>query len=183
MNTLGKTAGLCSLCHGANVDTLKFYTGSSLWLTGMVNGHSNSTVGGNRLNARDIFDAGRGAGYGMGMQEYAGSAPCIGNNLYACAPSCPCPIVGNVGWYGADYTNWYTAGRIGGAQGANSMAHKFTCSKCHNPHAAGLPALLVHNCIDAVLGTPVNNTQDDRAVNCHRKTSAGTGWHKLAPGQ
>ncbi len=183
MNTLAKTAGLCTLCHGGDVDNMKFYPGSKLWLPGMINGHSNSTLGGNRTNRTDIFDAGRGASYGMGMQEYAGSAPCLGSNPYACKPSCPCPIVGNIGWYGTDYYNWYTPDKIGGAQGPDSMAHKFTCSKCHNPHAAGLPALLVQNCIDTGLATPLNTDTDSRAVNCHRKTSTTDGWHRLAPGQ
>jgi predicted CxxxxCH...CXXCH cytochrome family protein len=189
MNTLALTAGLCTLCHGTNVDTMKFYTGSTLWRTDMVNGHSNSTLGGTRSNARDIFDAGRGAGYGMAMQEYAGSSPCIGNSPELCkgngssCGACPESIVGNTGWYGSDYANWYTAGMIGGAEGAGSIAHKFTCSKCHSPHAARLPALLTHNCVDTTWGTPYNSTQDDRANNCHRKISTTDGWHKLAPGQ
>ncbi len=189
MNTPALTAGLCTLCHGTNIDTMKFYTGSTLWRTGMVNGHSNSTLGGTRSNASDIFDAGRGAGYGMAFQEYVGTSPCIGANYRLCVTqgnacgACPASIVGNSGWYGTDYANWYTAGMIGGAQGAGSMAHKFTCSKCHSPHAARLPALLTHNCVDTTLGTPYNSTVDDRANNCHRKITTTDGWHKLAPGQ
>ncbi len=203
MNSPASTAGLCTLCHGANVDTMKFYTGSSLWGTGMVNGHSNSTLGGTRSNARDIFSASRGqvspAVLGMGQQMGVGGGACLGSNYRACVAAgdvCnACCVIGNQGWYGGvtpltgcaagggDYANWYTDGMIGGAQGPGSMAHKFTCSKCHTPHAAGLPALLVHNCIDATLGTPANNPQDLRAVNCHRKTSAADGWHRLTPGQ
>jgi hypothetical protein len=203
MNTLALTGGLCTLCHGTNVDTMKFYTGSTLWGTGMVNGHSNSTLGGTRSNASDIFSARRGqvspAVYGMGNQMGVGSY--IGGGYhegcYAAygAYGAPCCMITNDGWYGGvspltgcsagggDYAGWYTDNAIGGAQGQDTMAHKFTCSKCHTPHAAGLPALLVHNCVDAVLGTPANNPQDLRAVNCHRKTSTADGWHKLAPGQ
>jgi predicted CxxxxCH...CXXCH cytochrome family protein len=203
MNTPALTAGLCTLCHATNVDTMKFYTGSSLWLSGMVNGHSNSTLGGTRnlSIARDLFSGNRG-GCGMGNQM------CVGGNVGTPAyegcwysPTGGCCVIMNDGWYGGvnppnagtctgydgDYANWYTVpppNGIGGAKGPVSMAHKFTCSKCHSPHAAGLPALLTQNCIDTVLGTPPNSGQQDpRAVNCHRKTSATDGWHKLAPGQ
>ena len=198
MNSLPSTAGLCTLCHGTNVDTMKFYTGSTLWRAGMVNGHSNSTLGGSRLTPSDIFSGNRGYSCGMGQQMCAGGNPCLDGPYGSCYPAgCVCCTVTNDGWYGGvnppnvgacvggtgDYANWYGTGTIGGAQGANSMAHKFTCSKCHTPHAAALPALLTHNCVDTTLGTPSNNPQDLRAVNCHRKTTPADGWHKLAPGQ
>jgi hypothetical protein len=200
MNTLDKTAGLCTLCHGTNVDTMDFYTGSSMWRTATVNGHSNSTLGGSRSNARDLFSGSRGnPTYSMGEQMYVGGEPCLGTYYRNCVPACGgCCSVLNNGWYeglttpnlntctgyDGDYANWFGTGTIGGAQGAGSMAHKFTCSKCHTPHAAGLPVLLVHNCIDTVLSTPSGiNPADTRAVNCHRKTSPADGWHKLAPGQ
>ncbi len=206
MNSPASTAGLCTLCHGTDVDTMKFYNGSSLWRAGMVNGHSNSTLGGTVQgpNARDIFSARRGlappASFGMGQQMNVGSS--LGGGYHeGCysiygAYSGGCCLIYNDGWYGGvspltgsctlgggDYAGWYADNTIGGAQGANTMAHKFTCSKCHTPHAAGLPALLVHNCVDTVLGTPSNDPRDLRAVNCHRKTSAADGWHRLAPGQ
>ncbi len=182
---------------------MEFYTGSSIWQPGMVNGHSNSTLGGNRSNAKNIFDARRGqaypANYGMGQQMRVGASV----NLYGgyqyygpCAYTGSCCQVLNCGWYegvnppyvgtcsgyDGDYVTWYTDGGIGGAKGKDSMAHKFTCSKCHNPHAAGLPALLTHNCIDAGLAT-WGSRLDVRATNCHRKTTTTDGWHKLAPGQ
>ena len=34
--------------------------------------------------------------------------------------------------------------------------HKFSCSKCHNPHASRLPRLLNTNCLD----TKVNTLED-----------------------
>jgi hypothetical protein len=168
----------------------------------MVNGHSNSTLGGTRTNAKNVFDASRGRVYpavgGMAQQMYVGSGASISYPAYHCAPCggpCCCVITTN-GWYGGvtlpvqglcavngDYAGWYTDNAIGGAQGPGSMAHKFTCSKCHTPHAAGLPALLVHNCVDTGLATPAVGTTDLRAVNCHRKTSTADGWHRLAPGQ
>jgi len=209
MNTLSLTAGLCTLCHWTNVDTMKFYTGSTLWLPGMVNGHSNSTLGGTRVPsiARDIFSASRGnvlpAEHGMGEQMGVGGGTCsVGANSgwRPCVTNgngCDlCCVITNDGWYGGvnppylnsctlgggDYSNWFGTGTIGGAKGPGSMAHKFTCSKCHSPHAAGLPALLTHNCIDAAL-TTYGNAPDLRADNCHRKTTTLEGWHKLAPGQ
>jgi hypothetical protein len=95
-------------------------------------------------------------------------------------PSSGCVYVSD--WYGSDHDNWYGSGTIGGAEGSGSMAHKFTCSKCHTPHASGLPALLTHNCIDPAGGAYPNGFSGV-AGNCHRKTSTADGWHKLAPGQ
>ena len=117
----------------------------------------------------------------------------------------PGTIIVNSGWYGgtpgtyargAYYSSWYPvpdppppSGTIAGAQGPGSMAHKFTCSKCHSPHATGLPALLTHNCVDplpvASGGFQINgyDGKNIAANNCHRKTTTTDGWHKLAPGQ
>jgi hypothetical protein len=196
MDTLVETAGLCTLCHKTDVDTMKFYTGSSMWGAGMVNGHSNSTLGGTRSNARDIFSGVRPT-WSMGNQTSVGGNLCLDYpNAYRCSNGCDCCQITNAGWYGGvnppnlntctgydgDYANWYGTSTIGGAKGPNSMAHKFTCSKCHSPHAAGLPALLTHNCVDAVLGNQVGSMNGD-AFNCHRKSSVADGWHKLAPGQ
>ncbi|MFA6148376.1 MAG: hypothetical protein WC899_09220, partial [bacterium] len=202
MSTLALTAGLCTLCHGTDVDTMKFYTGSSMWRTGMVNGHSNSTLGGTRnlAIAKDIFSGTRPT-WTMGNQPSVGGNLCLegGSAPGYCRGSgyCGCCRITNAGWYGGvnppyidtctgrdgDYTNWYGTGTIGGAKGPDSMAHKFTCSKCHTPHAAGLPALLVHNCVDTVLGNQRGTALYDDAFNCHRKSTTQDGWHKLAPGQ
>ncbi|HSH69026.1 MAG TPA: hypothetical protein VK997_03845, partial [Deferrisomatales bacterium] len=191
MDTLGETAGLCTICHGSNVDTMKYYTGSSLWRTPpMTNGHSNSTLGGTGANKKNIFDANRTANGGMQMQMFLGGQPSaviydpgsghydfydVGNTVYVS------------GWYGSDYSNWYTPGGIGSAPGLTgpnaATAHRFTCSKCHNPHASGLPALLTQNCVDPALGGFTQRGYWNQAGNCHRKTSTGDGWHKLSPAQ
>ena len=66
------------------------------------------------------------------------------------------------------------------------MAHKFTCSKCHSPHATGLPALLTHNCVDPALGNfTVYGSSGANLIanNCHRKTTTTDGWHRLQVGQ
>ena len=123
----------------------------------------------------------------------------------------------NTGWYnwasagaqrttnsanlrGGDFTNWYGTGVIGADGLDNIRAHNFTCSKCHTPHASGLPALLTTNCLDygisnwaksanVTLGPTNTGVSQKNLVaqqvmnNCHRKSSTTTGWHKLAPQQ
>lgn len=37
--------------------------------------------------------------------------------------------------------------------------HKFSCSKCHNPHASRLPALMITNCLDTKHNTWDNSYQ------------------------
>jgi len=208
MDTLVETAELCTLCHGTDVDNMDFYTGATLWRTGMINGHSNSTLGGTRINAVDLFTGSR-YGFGMAMQKSVPNTPwncgyygdqCDSNYPQSLAMSWYCESdclnLRNSGWFGGavntqtfdggDYANWYGTGTIGGASGAGTMAHKFSCSKCHSPHASGLPALLIHNCIDPSLGnwTIYGKTGTNLiANNCHRKTAVTDGWHKLAPGQ
>jgi hypothetical protein len=193
MDTLTETAGLCTLCHGTNVDAMDFYAGSKLWLPGMANGHSNSCLGGTRTNARDLFTGNRdsaNAVCGMGLQMGCGDG--CGNGNYPFSQACDskqCPsagcgwVVANSGWYGTDYASWYGTGTIGGADGAGTKAHAFTCSKCHSPHATGLPALLIQNCIDTGLSTWGVSGANLAANNCHRTTSPTDGWHILAPAQ
>jgi hypothetical protein len=210
MDTLAETAGLCSLCHGTNVDNMDYYSGSKLWLAGMTNGHSNSCLGGTGANKKDLFTASR-YGCGMGMQGCVGSMgsdcnypnyPQSNCGSGECGSNSGCSYISNSSWYwgsaggnpvgtfgglyGGDYANWYGVGTIGSADVSEpdpKLAHKFTCSKCHSPHASGLPALLIQNCIDPALGSTVYGGTNPIANNCHRKTSNTDGWHILAPGQ
>ncbi len=81
---------------------------------------------------------------------------------------------------------WYDSGATG--NGVPPKFHNFTCSKCHSPHATGLPALLLTNCLDVgVSNLDLNGGRITptigAATNCHRKTSTATGWNTLAPGQ
>jgi hypothetical protein len=220
-STLPQTAELCVLCHGPNVDTMKFYPASKLWLPGMVNGHSNAALGGTRANRRNLFNGLRPitpvfANYGMGIQ--AGGVG-LTTGLYNCgyyggecdasvypqswsmngicssgSGDCWFQYIVNSGWYGGaagtftpyggDYAGWYGDNAIGGFPVAGAMAHKFTCSKCHSPHATGLPVLLTHNCIDTALAEPAPFAPSNpMANNCHRKTTKSDGWHRLSPGQ
>ena len=201
MDTVAETAGLCTLCHGTNVNTMDFYSGSKLWLAGMPNGHSNSTLGGTRTSAVDLFTGNRTLDCGMGMQNcVGGNGVCAGYPKSACGaqPNYGAQVIVNSGWYwgsaggnpvgqmiapGGDFANWYGTGTIGGADGTGSKAHAFTCSKCHSPHATGLPALLTQNCIDPSLGSTTYGGLNSYANNCHRKSSTTDGWHVLAPGQ
>ncbi|WP_305042336.1 CxxxxCH/CxxCH domain c-type cytochrome [Geoalkalibacter sp.] len=108
----------------------------------------------------------------------------------------------NTGWYGgtvgdtsrgSQYGTWYSESGIGTHGGSSGRAHDFTCSKCHSPHASGLPALLITNCLDAnvsnwsaaggLAGPNRTGQAPDVANTCHRKASTTTGWHRLAPAQ
>jgi len=66
---------------------------------------------------------------------------------------------------------WATSERIhravkgwGWVEGEDEREHSFTCSKCHQPHASGLPRLMKTNCLDYTHrgqveagGSPTNN--------------------------
>jgi predicted CxxxxCH...CXXCH cytochrome family protein len=189
--------------------------------------------GAGHVNAKSIFDARRGATSGifMAVQDaapntYSRWGKATFDSLQPKRDG-PFRVFGgqptdgssdappkNTGWYGGtegstiqggQYNAWYSASGIGtdGSSGA-VRAHSFTCSKCHSPHASGLPALLITNCLDTKAGT-WNGTGGSNynigpqatsawgkrvANNCHRKQSWGTaaeqrdsGWHYLAPGQ
>jgi len=241
-DTPAETAGICTLCHGSDVDNMDYYTGSKMWRTDQANGHANSTLGGSGAthgNARNIFDGKRGASayIFMGFQDQTipRTVSNWGKNSYdgvSANGSAPYRQFGqpgqsttampgqNSGWYGGtervDYTNdanrltnvpqygvWFygstdplQTAAIGtdGSTGA-IRAHSFSCSKCHNPHAAGLPALLTTNCLDrtvsnwvggnktTIRSNPTNAWVLRTQNNCHRKDDVATGWHKLAPGQ
>lgn len=114
----------------------------------------------------------------------------------------------NTGWYGgtegsttrgSQYATWYSGNSTAtstasiGTNGTTARAHDFSCSKCHSPHATGLPALLATNCLDfkasnwartanngVVLGPTTSNAFALRSQNnCHRKENTSTGWHRL----
>ncbi len=216
-DTLSETAGLCTLCHGTNVDTMDYYTGDSLWRTDVVlangNGHANSTLGGSgaadTTHARNIFDARRGGSVQVmanqvaipvaeryGETRYQNVAPFRSpmNKAHKTAsPTGP----SNTGWYGGtdntqtagtQYSTWYSTSGIGNDNSGSGRAHSFTCSKCHSPHATGLPALLLTNCLDKSLAswsaeggrvTPSTNQSN----NCHRKEGTNSGWNRLGTSQ
>ncbi|NOY13182.1 MAG: CxxxxCH/CxxCH domain-containing protein, partial [Deltaproteobacteria bacterium] len=116
------------------------------------------------------------------------------------------PTLTASGWYGGtpgadydggtrpgEYSTWYYGSTVAtetlaiGTDGSGSgRAHSFTCSKCHSPHATGLPALLISNCLDKNLATWSRGAATPSArwaTNCHRKEGTTTGWNRLAPAQ
>ena len=210
-DTLDETAGLCATCHGTDIDNLDYYTGTSLWRSGTVNGHSNSTVGGTGANKRNIFSASRTADYMSNQGNVGRTQQNDGNNSPQHFSSGQPQIeIFNTGWYGGtggsstqgtDFSSWYntsttttTTAAIGQDPnlGVNNKAHNFTCSACHTPHASGLPVLLIMNCVDQYQSNYQNsvrtaaNPSARGATNCHRKedtNSTTTGWHRLNRGQ
>ncbi|BCR05572.1 c-type cytochrome [Desulfuromonas versatilis] len=213
-DSLEETAGICVVCHGKDVNNMDFYsnTTTTMWRTGQVNGHANSTLGGEgaaHANAMNIFDATRGqTNRVMAHQSGVAQGREWGKNRLEGGPfqnssgmdkafDTSNPTLNVTGWYGgtpnsdpsskpAEYSTWYSANGIGTDGSGGGMAHSFTCSKCHSPHATGLPALLITNCLDKnvsswALGSA--NPSVSQANNCHRKESTSTGWHKLAPAQ
>jgi len=213
--TVAETAGLCLQCHGtgasdgAKVDTMDYYGGSTLWRAIQVNGHSNSALGGTGTNKRKIFDARRGTTNDFMMQQQLNYVVQPKRNTLPWGNVMQSGRPGNSiagqrapvwpsGWWGtaaggtyADfktqpaYLDWYAAPA---SQVAKTNYHAFTCSKCHSPHAAGLPSLLISNCLDTRYATWTANSNRvtamvNGAANCHRNTSTtqgnDDGWHRL----
>ena len=227
LDSLEETSGLCVLCHGTGVDTMDYWSGS-MWLnsnghsnstlggTGSQSGNlfygGRGTTTTNGVNmamqgAIQQFEWGKDPRGGFTPQD---SGPYRQRFVDACSNSsgANCPPL-NTGMYGgtegatsrgSDYTDWYTSTTgIGSADGSTGPAHKFTCSKCHSPHATGMPALLITNCLDfnvakganatgwqatadnsVIVGPESTNTWVLRAQNnCHRNEGTTTGWHIL----
>jgi hypothetical protein len=167
--TLESSAGLCTLCHGSDVDIIDQATGETLWLG--TNGHSNAVLGGTGVNAENIFDYTHGRPVpdtnailqsesytrvpDMGNQR---AAEVVGDQYYTygyragghVAP----PTYGN----GTEHLDnlAYDWGATVDATTVDKNYHQFSCSKCHNPHASRLPKLMITNCLDIR-----HNTWDD----------------------
>ena len=139
-----------------------------------TNGHSNAVLGGSGTNKYNAYDPAlrrEGTTYnqpGMGYQDTLGygssttrmfglrnnnegstgiadTARSTDNNMgvYPYAWS----TVENVNRYAYDVFSWGVNREIGAANG-EPMYHRFSCSKCHNPHASRLPRLMITNCLD-----------------------------------
>lgn len=114
----------------------------------------------------------------------------------------------NTDVFSSEYDAWFndatgSNGGIGSNGSSSGRAHDFSCSKCHTPHASGMPALLVTNCLDytvsdwsetasgpkggnsVTLGPTATNRWALEAMNnCHRKDDNNSpGWNLLAPRQ
>jgi predicted CxxxxCH...CXXCH cytochrome family protein len=182
--SLAASAGLCTLCHGTNVDTMDKVTGENLWLS--TNGHSNSALGGTGTYAVDIFSyAWRNPS--LAPVAFTGNyLPAPGNpnmgyeNAYLSATtrvdglrsaysgygwSVPPAVIGT--YYAYIDNDWGVTQDTGTK---DIGYHAFTCSKCHNPHASRLPKLMITNCLD----TRQNTWDDNKPTNGVTGSSAGT---------
>lgn len=180
--SLANNAGLCTLCHGSNVDSLNQYgTASADWLGS--NGHSNAAIGGTGINAANVFSmtirnpsgallyASDGSGKGNPRQAY-GNAGLFNDTVPSGDNTTTrrgyglrsqdsngyrmAPQVTNSEPYAFRNYNW-------GASvddTLDSRYHEFPCSKCHNPHASRLPRLMITNCLD----TRHNTWDDDKTT-------------------
>ena len=227
--SLANNAGLCVMCHSEGVDNLnKFGTDSDAWVG--TNGHANAAIGGTgtaSLKAANIFSV------VIRNPGETGSLAVTGNFVNKDKPVMAyrgqggTPDVRMGGFRGSDGKAYGFLPPSAGAQGFSYEAydwgatidfdptgtettddqyHKFSCSKCHNPHASRLPRLLITNCLDTkqntwddVAGsvTPVgtvggynqNTTLSNvsSAQNCHRLrdpaflNAGGDGWNLVTP--
>ncbi len=195
--TADGTSGLCELCHGggngswtsAEINSLnQFGTASSAWVGS--NGHANSVLGGggtgsglaanifrtsDRQTSTVIFDR---TGAGNPLMAYRNATGDRGYGFRSTDKT----IDDAEGWnlnpkmadnsigrpYGFNYYNWGATVNEGTT---DNQYHKFTCSKCHNPHASRLPRLMISNCLDTK-----HNTWDDSAgIDTIPSTSSSVG--------
>ena len=178
--SVGNSAGICMLCHGANgVDGMDMTADNGvtgLWLGGQgKNGHSNAALGG---TADDLLTT--------NILSYAirnptvtppsplsgfsdGADPNMGYSNAADGGATTTRVSGFRSAYGGkgygvlpQVDGSYYAyvdfdwGVTQATSGIDKGYHAFTCSKCHNPHASRLPKLMITNCLDTK-----HNTWDD----------------------
>jgi hypothetical protein len=134
-------------------------TETNLWFS--ANGHANAVIGGTGVGGANIFNN-RGATTTTGLMHWSGNGRPErdnsgfrngGDSQYNYTPS-----LNPLGENNEDTTpmtnNWGPL-TINDTT-VNSLYHKFSCSKCHNPHASRLPKLMITNCLDTK-----HNTWDD----------------------
>lgn len=186
--TVADSAGLCMLCHQQNraetsvsIDTLDWF-GTNDWIG--TNGHSNAVIGGTGSNRANIYNPStraEGTAWnqpGMGYNNvttYASSDWMLGlRNLqggsYSFVQSditttntkgvTPPIYIGTSGNQRYTYKNPISWGVDFSTTTAQTQYHKFSCSKCHNPHASRLPRLMITNCLDVQ-----RNTWDGNFIN------------------
>lgn len=187
--TVTDSAGLCMLCHyedsaggSVSVDTLDWF-GTNDWVG--VNGHSNAVIGGTGMNKANIYSPSiraEGTAWnqpGMGYNNvttYASSDWMYGlRNLQGGSYSyvqadttttnskgvTPPIYIGTSGNQRYTYKNTISWGVDFSTSTAQTQYHKFSCSKCHNPHASRLPRLMITNCLDVKLNTWDGNFLND----------------------
>jgi predicted CxxxxCH...CXXCH cytochrome family protein len=180
--TLESSAGLCTLCHGTDVDVLDQNTGENLWLG--TNGHSNAALGGTGVSGANIFDYTHGrpvpsTNTTLSSEGFTNRVPNMANQRGA-------EVAGDQYFiYGYRLKTWnpqthsltnepidalaYDWGVTVDATTVDKNYHQFSCSKCHNPHASRLPKLMITNCLDIS-----HNTWDDNKNSQTRSTASTT---------
>ena len=167
--TLSGSAGLCTMCHGSNVDTMNEFDVNEAGVPELptaswvgTNGHSNAVIGGIGGNAANIFSTNDRNPSGVTIDQDGAGNPsmaylsALGDRGYGfrSLPGDP------EGWnllprmynppdfdrpYGFRDYDW---GATVDAGTPDIGYHNFSCSKCHNPHASRLPRLMITNCLD-----------------------------------
>jgi predicted CXXCH cytochrome family protein len=231
---LANSAGLCTLCHGSDVDNLnQFGTAADAWVG--TNGHANAVIGGTGTAsglAANIFSMAIRNPSGAPLYTSRGSSRGYPRQSYANAGSFDVDAASgdnsSDNWgYGfrsqnsggfrlspqttASFPQAYDDYNWGASvdDTLDNRYHKFSCSKCHNPHASRLPRLLITNCLDTkqndwddqasvdTLGTTTSYAPENRGVtfamatsaqNCHRladtanfSNATGNGWNLVSP--
>jgi len=181
--SLNDSAGLCILCHTASVNSMDYFSSASADWVG-TNGHSNAAIRRDRINAVNIFRtswrapsgvntnganpdmgyANHGAGVGYGFRGTDGRSfrlvPSMDGQLEKTSSR---PYGGNHYQWGAAVDDTTT----------EIQYHQFSCSKCHNPHAAKLPRLMITNCLDTKLNTWDDPRTGMNAVNIGNSNNNG----------
>ncbi|HAD04106.1 MAG: hypothetical protein A2091_06645 [Desulfuromonadales bacterium GWD2_61_12] len=176
--TANASAGLCECCHGngdgnwtaaeiSGLNTFGTAGPNAAWIG--TNGHANAVLGGNGVGANIFRNTDRTASAIVAGQAGAGNPTmayrhAVGSRGYGFRPV---NANGTEGWYllpsmnlndrpyGFNFYDW---GATVDDATTDSQYHKFSCSKCHNPHASRLPRLLITNCLDTK-----HNTWDTKA--------------------
>jgi hypothetical protein len=168
--TATNSSGLCELCHGdgdatweaGEVDNLnQFGTASTDWNGGygQINGHSNAVLGGDGRSKVNIFDLRGGSASGNYYDAMARGAVAdpgdisttnvsFRNTAASTSDMLGLPVFGTTGQSAGSVPPTYAWGATIDAATTQVQYHKFSCSKCHNPHASRLPRLMITNCLD-----------------------------------
>ena len=206
--TVANSAGLCTVaaCHGSTLGSInEFGTSGTDWVSGN-NSHQAvvlTSPGGPYFNLytelRRHPSSGQYTTTASLTTNYYRTAPWMadrqmtnatsGAGGYSFRSQDPAgfamqPQMGSARPYGFGFFNWGVT--IDNTTTQNNF-HKFSCSKCHNPHASRLPRLLITNCLDTKVNTwedsyaktgattystenqSVTITQLTTAQNCHRR--------------
>jgi hypothetical protein len=204
--TVADSAGICVMCHGADVNNLDQY-GDNDWVG--TNGHSNAVIGGTGTNMFNVYNPSTRGSSGssatdphMGYQNTTGAD---GSRMYGLRNA-----DGDQGGNDFNYDSSQISGNSGGGNyavfpyahdvsnneiryayqrfdwgvdfsttTAQTKYHNFSCSKCHNPHASRLPRLMTTNCLDVVQNTWDDNFSSDGDWTSGDSNGTNRNWSSL----